>query len=82
MNVKYDNMWDKYAFQHCRSKVKMTDAVLVKTYHGSSAYINELILTKLHTNVNYDDILDKFTFQLCMSKVKVTIAYGGGIHHL
>ena len=61
-----------------RSQILFLD----KLCHGSSTFICELILIKLHTNVNYDNISDKFTFQLCMSKVKVRIAYGRGIHHL
>ena len=72
-------MWDKYAFQHCRFKVKVTDAILGKNCHGSSPFICELILIKLYINGN---ILDKFAFQLFMSKVKVRTTYDGGIHHL
>ena len=55
------------------------DAILRKTCHGSSTFICEMILIKLHTNVTYDNIWNKkFTFQFCASKVKVTVAYGGG----
>ena len=51
-------MWDKCVFQHCRSEVKVTDAILGQTCHGSSAFIFELILIKLRTNVNYDNVSD------------------------
>ena len=61
----YENIWDKYAFQHCRSKAKVTDAVLGKKCHGSSASTCELILIKLHTIVYYDNISNEFAFQLC-----------------
>ena len=58
----YDNMWDKCVLQHCRSKVKVTDAILGKTCHGSSAFIIELTLIKLDTNVNYDNMSAGFYF--------------------
>ena len=72
---KYDSVWDKRAFQHCRSKVNVTDAVL--GFVMVLVLFCKLILIKLHTNVNYDNIWDKLAFQPCWAKIKVTVAHGG-----
>ena len=46
ISYKYDYIWDKYVFQHCRSKVNVTGAILGKTLSWYSA-VCELILIKL-----------------------------------
>ena len=37
-SYKYDNIWDKCAFQHCRSKLNVTDAI-VGVYEGTSVRV-------------------------------------------
>ena len=37
ISYKFNNIWNKCVFQQCRSKVNVTDAILGKTCHGSSA---------------------------------------------
>ena len=46
ISYKYDNIRNKCVFQHCRSKVNVTGAILGKICHGSSA-VCELIFIKL-----------------------------------
>ena len=36
---KCDIIWDKCVFRHCRSKVIVTDAILEKLCHASSAFL-------------------------------------------
>ena len=72
--IKYDNMWGKCAFQRCRFNVKITDDILEKKTlcYGSSAFICELILIKLHTMLILT--ISRTSLQF-MSKVKVTIPF-------
>ena len=37
ISYKFNNIGEKCVFQQCRSKVNITDAVLGKLCHGSSA---------------------------------------------
>ena len=43
---KYDNIWDKCTFQHCRSKVNVTDAILGNNFVMVLGLFCELILKK------------------------------------
>ena len=56
ISYKYDNIWDRCVFQHCRSKVNVTDAILGKNLVKVLLLFCELILINLHTNVNCDNI--------------------------
>ena len=52
INVKYDNIFDKFKFERSRVKVKVTPATFRKTLcHDSSAFIYRQILILYHTNI-------------------------------
>ena len=56
-SYKYDNIWDKCVFQHCRLKVNVTDVFFrKKNFVMAPVLFCEVIFIKLHTNLNCDNL--------------------------